>query len=81
MDRGIFMERWLWVTKDVICWEKLSEMEIDDELELCNNQPFKMGDKIIVYRSGNHRDLPYIFEVKKILNRFMVNLKLFCLIK
>ncbi len=59
------MERWLWVTKDVICWEKLYDTQKDDELELCTNQPFKKGDKIIVYRSGNHRDLPYIFEVKK----------------
>ncbi len=60
-----FVERWLWVTKDVICWEKLYDTQKDDEFELCANQPFKQGDKIIVYRSGNHRDLPYIFEVKK----------------
>ena len=59
-----FVERCLWVTKDVICWEKLYDTHKYDELELCTNQPFKQGDKIIVYRSGNHRDLPYIFDVK-----------------
>ncbi|NPV51649.1 MAG: hypothetical protein HPY60_10720 [Candidatus Methanofastidiosum sp.] len=59
------MDRWLWVSKDVICWKKLSEMDADDELELCTNKAFKKKDKIIVYRSGNHRDLAYILEVKK----------------
>ena len=45
-----------------LCWEKLAE---ENELEFTLDESFKKGDKIIIYRSGNHRDLPYIFEVKK----------------
>lgn len=55
------MERWIWVTKEAPCWKELAE---EKQIERCFNQPFKEGDKIIVYRSGNHRDLAYIFEVK-----------------
>lgn len=57
----VSIDRWLWVTKDPLCWEKLAE---ENKLEFCFKQSFKKRDKIIVYRSGNHRDLSYIFEVK-----------------
>lgn len=58
------MERWVLVTKDPVCWRDLAE---NNELEITvknkRNHKIKSNDKILIYRSGNHTDIKYLFEV------------------
>ncbi|NMC68249.1 MAG: hypothetical protein GYA61_08505 [Spirochaetales bacterium] len=58
------MERWVLVTKDLVCWKCLAEKkEVEIKVKNEKGHKIKSNDKVLIYRSGNHRDIKYLFEV------------------